>query len=317
MGFFDFLPGMGTENGDDERADTVEGGGAEPANAPEGSPPTPLAESFADDEDRFDFSVDSIRSLDQLVDGLSPQQRQELAHPISAYLGEVFVRQYDGQWESFEDIGWVVSLSGSGDDDGILLLPKIMAGRLEGDVTFSRVHDDVVAENDIDGPQLAPDARAPGAEAPDDPLPQSAVEERAERAESLAGRHEEFDLDFTPASFPRLDALIAEYYDQSPEEQDRSELLEASQPGTVPQGASLRIGAGGAAADIAAYVGEVYRRSVDAEWHLGEQFPVIVIRGDDRTVELQPKMMTSGAFAGHVSFERTHEAVAEDLGLVA
>lgn len=314
MSLFDFLPGFGAgESAAESDATNADESAGQPSAD---SPPTPLAESFAEQNGSLDVSASSLRTVDELVTGPSSPQRDEHVHAISAYVGEVFVREYDGDWEYYDQLGWVVSIPDPGaDDDMVLTLPNVMADVLEGDVSFGMVHDQFVDELGLDGPELTGPGPEDGQAQADSPLSEAEVDERAERAERIAAQGEEYDLDFTPASFARLDDLIAAVYDQSPDDVDRDELAAESPPGGVPEGASLRIGSGGATDQIAAYVGEVYRRSYGAEWHDGGAFDAIAISGANGTAELEPQMLTSAAFVGHVSFARTHEAVAADLGL--
>lgn len=305
MGLFDFLRGSG---------DGGSGGATEPDVSE--SPPTPEAEAFAENATEvFDFTPASLPRLDRYVETCSDEDREQSRRAFAAYLGETFVRTYDAEWRRFQDVGWVVSVpSPDADEEMVLPLPEILADCLGGDATFALVHDTVLADAGLDGPRVA---EAPSGGAPDSPLPDQAVAVRADRAESLAREWDDYDLDFSPASLVRLDDLVADHYDQSPPETDRETLAAESPPGGVPEGANLRIGTGAASGRIAAYAGEVYRRSHGAEWHDGDGSDVIVVEGDEGSVELEPELLASAAFAGHVSFARLHDTLAETVGLEA
>jgi len=315
MGFFDFL------REDDAGADGPGATGSDAAGAADAtadeSPPTPLAEEFAaDGPSGLDFTPGSLARLDEHVAdraGTDGEDR-DADRAMAAYLGEVFVREYDAHWRRFDDLGWIVEVPAGGDGGRTVLpLPTIVADCLGGEATFGLVHDSVVAELGLSGPEVA--GPPPGG-SPDSPLSDAAESVLAERAEALAAEHPDYDLDFTPASFARLDDLVAEAYDQSPDGVDRDVLAAESPPGGVPEGASLRIGQGGAAGRIAAYAGEVYRRTYTAEWHDGDGVDVLVVHGVEGSVELEPAMLASASFAGHVSFDRLHGALAEQVGLV-
>lgn len=310
MGLFDFLRDDDSAGGGG--TDGVEGGRVEGD-----SPPTPLAESLAEDADEhvLDFSPESLRRLDRYVDTLDPAEREQRRDAVAAYVGEVFVRNYEATWQPFDDLGWVVYVPDPDSAERMVLpLPDVVEDCLSGGATFAVAHDGVLSELGVEGPQVA---SAPSGGPPEDPLPAAAVDVRADRAEGLAEEWPGYDLDFSPASLARLDDLVADEYDQSPGDVDRDELAAESPHGGVPEGANLRIGSGGAAGRMAAYVGEVYRRTYGAEWYDGDGFDVLVLEGDQGTVELEPAMLVSASLAGHVSFERLHGALDEQVGLAA
>lgn len=303
MGFFDFLRGSGGDGSAESGTPAVDD-----------SPPTPEAEAFAEHATEvFDFTPASLRRLDRYVETCSEADREQSRRAFGAYLGETFVRAYDAEWRRFEDAGWVVSVPVlDTDEEMVLPLPEILADCVDGDATFAMVHDAVVADAGLDGPAVA---EAPARGPPERPLPDQAVEVRADRAEGLAREFEDYDLDFSPGSFARLDALVADRYDQSPPEVDREALAAESPAGGVPEGANLRIGSGAASGRIAAYAGEVYRRSYGAAWHDGDGSDVLVVDGEGGSVELEPELLASASFAGHVSFARLHDTLAERIGL--
>jgi hypothetical protein len=139
------------------------------------------------------------------------------------------------------------------------------------------------------------------------------VANQADRATSLQETFPTYDLDFTVASLAAVDDLIADKYDETPEGVDRAAQIRETGPGVVPDGATIRLGTGGVSADIAAYVGEVYRRQYDGEWREGDRPSLtIAIETDGETLEFEPQLYVSPAFAGHVSFERMHEHLFAD-----
>lgn len=308
------------EDGGDAGVDSSDDGGARddrPDSERDGSPgdgAAILVDEAADVGYDLDYSPASLVTLDELLEDLSAEGRDAFGRHVVAYLGEVFVRNYEGEWTFVEDEGWLVDLDAVSNRDGELLaLPYAVHAVMEGETTLAAVHDDTVGSLSVDGPRLADGAAGAG----DEPLPDESRSGQRDRAAELVDHWPEYDLDYSPASLAALDDLVADNYDASPNDVDRAERLSASPPGTLPEGATVRIGSGGEAARIAAYVGEVFCRTYRAVWVGDEATELLVVETASGNVELQPKMLVSGAFQGYVSFERLHDALADDHGLTA
>lgn len=307
------------ETAADEGPETADG--TTPETASEGherserEPPIDLAESFADavTDATLDFTAASLSELDELVASRPAAASKEAAPAIGAYLGAVFVRSYGATWTHEDATGWIVELSGPDvEEPTVLALPKILQQCLEGSATFAQFHDAALAEVGRSGPTLAEgDATSSG----DRSVPTLAVQKRRDRANRFAQTQQDYDLDFSPASLSELDDLIADVFDRSPDDVDREQRISQSPPGSVPQEASLHVGADDPTSDVAAYVGEVYRRTYDAKWQYGQQLDSLHLDGPGGSVTLEPQVLASAAFDGYVSFERLHDHVVTELDL--
>ncbi len=173
--------------------------------------------------------------------------------------------------------------------------------------------DDATSTRESGGPDGGPDDHPPtdGAAV----LPDESRDGQRELAAELVDRWSGYELDYSPASLAALDALVADEYDESPGGVDRDARIRESPPGELPEDASVRVAGGGDDARIAAYLGEVFCRSYRAVWRSDPALDAVAVAVDSGRAEFQPAALVGGAFQGHVSFERFHDALAEDHGL--
>lgn len=322
MDVFDRLRGVLGEDGDGD----------------DGEPPTDaadaLVEAAAEQGFDLDYTPASLRQVDALIRVLPQEERGRIARLVAAYLGAVFVRNYDCTWVDAGDAGWAVDFAAvSDDEETVFPLAHATAAALEGDTTLARAHNEVVADLYVEAPTLdetPADLGDAGGEADgenatdesgdsdaeeDRPLDAKSAEAYRERADDLADGPHDYDLDFSPASLAALDGFVAANYDTSDADVDREERAAESPPGEVPQDAELRVGGGGRTAPIVAYLGEVFRRSYGGTWWEKGAFDVVVVETDAGRLEVEPELLVAAALPGYVSFERYHDAVAEEFGL--
>lgn len=269
-----------------------------------------LVEQAADAGYDLDFSPESLVELDALVGRLSEEAKESFGLLIVAYVGEVFVRNYEGEWTYNESMGWLVDLSAAStrDEGTVFSLPEVVASVVEGEETFASIHDRTVAGLTVSGPKLSDASIEPDIEG--EPLDEEARREYVERAEELVEDWPDYDLDFSPASLATLDDLIAEHFDETPDDVDRTERLSEAPLGSLPDDVEIELDTGPETARLAAYLGEVFRRAYDAEWYGGE-FDSIVIEAGGQPFEFDPEMGVNAAYHGWTSFGRLHEALVE------
>lgn len=318
MGLFDWfgrLFGDGSSVPDVRHGET----GDVDAAAPPAEQAATLVEAVAGDGYELDYSPESLTSLDSLAEDLSEEGAAALSRPIVAYLGEVFVRNYDGEWRYTEEIGWLVDLEATTvhEEDDLFAVPHAVNAVMEGDETFASVHDQAVAGLDVDGPSLGDEPIDVPAGQAGDPVDDAIRQEYRALASELVDSWAGYDLDYTRDSLSRIDELVADHYDRTPEGVDRDARLSESPPGVVPEGATLTFGTGGATAKIAAYVGEVFSRTYGGGWREGEVFDSMVTEVAAGELEIDPEQLVNAAYDGYVSFERLHEKLAAEHELPA
>lgn len=274
------------------------------------STPRSAAESLVDRADErwgidLDFSPESLTALDAVAETLSQEERTELMGELHGYLGEVFVRNYNGEWYRHDEAGWVIDFGRVHPDEDVYLFPLTRATKdlLMREVTFGFVHDDAVGPLDVEAPTLTEVYQS---ERPGTPMGPSGRRGHKEMAQELVDEWSDYELDYTPASLAEVDRLVADHFDESEEGVDRAERVTSSPPGAVPDAAALQVDLDGPTSRIASYVGEVFCRTYDAEWRSGEMLDHVVIEGE-RWVEFQPAWHVTAAFSGYVSFERLHD----------
>lgn len=147
---------------DDGPRPTTDGGIPESSNGtgPDGdeTPPVQIAERFAEADTDLTFDPESLSRLDELAEEVHPGKREEFGPHLGAYLGETFVRSYDGEWLHYDAIGWVVSVSDpQGKHELVLKIPAVLADVLEDEDSFVAVHDNFTESLGLDAPTLAAD----------------------------------------------------------------------------------------------------------------------------------------------------------------
>lgn len=322
MGVFNWLSGLfgaGESHARTTNPDVSQNSDAlgESTGYKQGEPPTPLATSLvdlaADAGYELDYSPQSLGTVDEFLEDIDPETEAELARPMVAYLGEVFVRSYGAEWTLIEDSGWYVDLAPATDRDeeNVFAIPNATHAVMEGEETFASVHDQTAAGLDTDAPTLSDGPVGGGGGPEGDPADDATRAELRAEAESLVEDWPEYTLDFSSASLAAVDDLIAEKYDMTDEDVDREERLSQGPIGGVPEGARLTIGTGGATSQLGAYIGEVYRREYDAQWHSGTR-PTIAIQTGKGTLEFEPEYMVNAAYHGWISFANFHDMLDDE-----
>jgi hypothetical protein len=250
------------------------------------------------DSSNHDAAEDDAAVADgETVDGFDESVRR-----MGAYLGETFVRAYDGEWRFDEYAGWVVELPATHQGQPIdLTIPSVLGDVVDGESSFAIVHDVFASELDADAPTLATED-AP--EAPTDPrgepAPADVVAAFDRVAAELAADHER--LDFTPGSFDALDDVAR---------RDR----EVDTTAFDPDRDDVDISVGGHTDAVAGYFAAVIRTHHTAEYR-GELAETLVVEGPTRAAHLEPRAIAAAAAADETSFAELYANLREDLGLV-
>lgn len=288
----------------------------------EGTPPTEGAEMLVEQASEngydLDFSPQSIETLDELVADFPDENVEQAAAHLGAYLGEVFVRTYDGMWTLHDEAGWVVELP-VGDAEGggteTLAVPTVVGAVVEGEATFSAAYDAMLEKIDDYGPDLSDEPYPEDEPGPtlDLPATQAASEDVVEyykdAAAKLVAAWPEKRLNYTPESLERLDDLLEDVYDLEAGEAAESDAI-------VPEDVDLGVPDGIELQAFAGYVGEVFVRNYDAEWRQqDDQRPVIVVEGSQATAEINPVRLVAAIFGGDLSFGEVHEHVVTEAGI--
>lgn len=227
--------------------------------------------------------------------------RDETIRQFGAYLGETFVRTYDGEWTFDERAGWVVELPVSHDGTPLVLtIPSVLGDVVDGASSFARVHDEYVRELDVDAPQLAEDPSPSEPDDPrDEPSPPDVVAAFDRAAAELAADHDA--LDFTPGSLDALDAIAAA---------DRNRDTTPFDPDTH----DLAFDVGGHTDAVAGYFAAVVRQHHDAAYR-GELAETLVVDGTTKRATLEPRAIAAAVAADETSFARLYDDLSDDLGL--
>ncbi|MFB6083395.1 MAG: hypothetical protein ABEJ94_04035 [Halorientalis sp.] len=266
MGLFDSVRGL--VSGDDESGDDDAD-----AAAPERPDPTPTtfrnkaADAVADwDAHDLDYSLSSLSGLDEFaerqgakLDALHDEGDDSVAdlhtrYTIQAgsYLGEVLVRQRDGEWVKDGD-RWAVSLTYEGERATVDVF-ELAGHSFAEEPVFGEVADRFT-DDDAD---------------PDDPEPDSLdTDDMAAHAEELAGFWDGYDLDFSPRSLTRLDELADTEWDD-----DRFRDAELGGE-DMDSGMYTEL-----VKQLGSYYGEVLVRSLDAEWTRRDDDIVVAVEGN-------------------------------------
>ncbi|AQL42939.1 hypothetical protein BV210_09515 [Halorientalis sp. IM1011] len=266
MGLFDSVRGL--VSGDDEPGDDDADAGA-----PERPDPTPTtfrnkaADAVADwDAHELDYSLDSLSRLDDFaakqgakLDVLHDEGDDSVAdlhtrYTIQAgsYLGEVLVRQRDGEWVE-DGERWAVSLIYEGEPATVDVF-ELAGHSFAEEPVFGEVADRFTADE----------------EEPDDPEPTPLdTSDMAAHAEELAEFWDGYDLNFAPRSLARLDELADSEWDT-----DRFEDTELGGE-DMDSGMYTEL-----VKQLGSYYGEVLVRSLDAEWTRRDDDIVVAVEGN-------------------------------------
>lgn len=248
---FDFLAGLfGGEGGADERSTdtpasadrsrdsaTTEASGRGDGESSGDLEPAAFrehAEEFAEREDEadLDFTLDSLRALDEDAEGQSEilgilgeeiEEGDELLSKMhggytlewGSYFGEVLVREFDGEW--VEDDGWAVAVPVA---DGAVEVTvfDVAAAAAGGEPQFHDVGTDLASELAAAEDRAASGGGPPSAAADGEVTPADAADDEmgpayfADQTEELIEFWGEYDLDFSPDSLVRVEALIETHY---------------------------------------------------------------------------------------------------------
>jgi len=266
MGLFDSVRGLVA--GDDEPGDDDADAGA-----PERPDPTPTtfrnkaADAVADwDAHELDYSLASLSRLDDFaakqgakLDVLHDEGDDSVAdlhtrYTIQAgsYLGEVLVRQRDGEWVEDGD-RWAVSLTYEGEPATVDVF-ELAGHSFAEEPVFGEVADRFTEDDDE----------------PDDPEPTPLdTSDMAAHAEELAEFWDDYDLNFSPRSLARLDELADSEWDT-----DRFEDTELGGE-DMDSGMYTEL-----VKQLGSYYGEVLVRSLDAEWTRRDDDIVVAVEGN-------------------------------------
>ncbi len=290
----------------------------------------------------LDFSPASLAHLDELLADQADdagRMRIELDDgraatvvPIAAstacYFASVLVRSYDAAWVEDEDYRWAVAV-GTPDGGEVRLNPFGIAHDSLADAPrFAVTHDALVVEVGLDGDPVAdPQAEAAAGDdgvadaealervADDDPEVAMAaaaagidagevVDGFREDADDLVDAWPTYDLDYTPDSLERLDALV------------RMELAEDdfgdADFGSADDETSLLFTV--RTMQCAGYLAEVFRRHADADWNT-ENGVALSVTGPDGTATVEPLSVASDAIREDTSLAATYADVVGRLGI--
>jgi hypothetical protein len=296
---------LGVDAGDVDAADDADTDGVRPqALAGE------LVDAYPDHD--LDYTPTALHELDDVAvavtadleaaaDDEAVETANENVRRLGAYLGETFVRAYDGEWTFDDSAGWVVELPATHDGQALVLtIPSVLGDVVDGDSSFALVHDVFASELDADTPELAPeDDDEPGSDPRNERSPKAVVDAFDAAASELAAEHER--LDFTPASLGALDEVARA---------DREHDTEAYDPETN----DLAFEVGGHTDAVAGYFAAVIRTHHTAEYR-GELAETLVVDGATRSARLEPRTLAAAAAADETSFEALYDGLREDLGL--
>jgi hypothetical protein len=264
MGLFDSVRGL--VSGDDEPGD-------DDAAAPERRDPTPTtfrnkaADAVADwDAQELDYSLDSLSRLDDFADkqgakldvmhdeGDDTVADLHTRYTIQAgsYLGEVLVRQRDGEWVE-DGERWAVSLEYEGDRATVDVF-ELAGHSFAEEPVFGEVADRFTEDDD----QAEDSGPAP--------VDTSDIESHAEE---LAAYWDGYDLNFAPRSLARLDELADSEWDD-----DRFRDAELGGE-DMDSGMYTEL-----VKQLGSYYGETLIRSLDAEWTRRDDDIVVAVEGN-------------------------------------
>ncbi|NHN41388.1 hypothetical protein G9C85_07020 [Halorubellus sp. JP-L1] len=278
----------------------------------------------------LDYTPRSLVVLDDLAadvaDALDADPEDEATNEtvrrMGAYLGETFVRAYDGEWTFDDAAGWVVELSATHQGQPVVLtVPSVLGDVFEGESSFALVHDVFASELDADAPELADaDPTEPADDPREEPAPADVVAAFDRLAAELAADHDA--LDFSPASLSALDDVARrnrEDHDGRDSRDGRDGRDGRDTTAFDPDRDEIDLGAhadtvGGHTDAVAGYFASVLRTHHTAEYR-GELAETLVVEGATRQATLEPRAIAAAAAADETSFETLYANLREDLGL--
>jgi hypothetical protein len=307
-------------------ADATGAGGSSGAGE-DASRPRELAAAFVDahpDAD-LDYTPASLHALDDVADdvaanladatdpgtdgadaaGNDVEALNETVRRMGAYLGETFVRAYDGEWTFDDSAGWVVELPATHRGQPLVLtVPSVLGDVVKGESSFAVVHDVFASELDVDAPELADeDPFEDEVDPREEPAPADVVAAFDRLAAEFAADHDA--LDFTPGSLGALDDVARS--DRDPDADDAP---------FDPEVDDVDLSVRGRTDAIAGYFAAVLRTHHTAEYR-GELAETLVVEGATRQATLEPRAIAAAAAADETSFEDLYANLSEDLGLGA
>ncbi|MFC6955286.1 hypothetical protein [Halorubellus litoreus] len=299
------------------------------ANADAGedaSRPRDLAAAFVDahPDATLDYTPESLHALDDIADEVAAdlaaatdqdagsgdatetddvEALNETVRRMGAYLGETFVRAYDGEWTFDDSAGWVVELPATHRGQPLVLtVPSVLGDVVEGESSFAVVHDVFASELDAETPELAAeDAFEDEADPREEPAPADVVAAFDRLAAEFAAEHDA--LDFTPGSLGALDDIAR-----------RDRESDADAVAFDPDVDDVDLSVRGRTDAIAGYFAGVVRTHHTAEYR-GELAETLVVEGATRQATLEPRAIAAAAAADETSFETLYANLSEDLGL--
>lgn len=224
----------------------------------------------------LDFSTESLAAVDDLVtteifdgetlnDEFGEAELSKLVEKLGAYLGEVLVRTHDAEWE-YADGSWAVAVELDGTTYSVGVFMAALE-TLHENVSFTDIYDGLVRNDEEDVSEIA-----------------------NEEAETLVATWPDYDLDFTPASIERLDALVvAELADTFADvgEDEIGDVLSH-------------------ALSLGSYFGEVIRRNHDASWLDEDEFMIALVGGEEG-VAVSAVEVAAACLGDERTFTETYE----------
>ncbi len=253
-----------------------------------------------------------------------------IAASTACYFAETMRRAYDADWVADEDYRWALAVPTPGGGEVRLNAFGIASDGLTDAPRFAVVHDALVAEVGLDGDTVAdPQAEAAAARtgsavtdaedlaavAADDPeVAMAAAAAGIDADELVAGFEEDaetlvadwpaYDLDYTPESLERVDALVRTEF-------ETEGFADATFGGTEDRTSLLFTVR---AMQTAGYLASVFRRHADAEWDTGDGL-TLAVEGPDGDAEVDPLRTAVAALRESESLAATYDGVVSRLGL--
>lgn len=284
-----------------------------------------VANEFTDawaDRD-FDYSAASLARLDRFLDDQwddrfppgslddSPTDPAEGDGPlvqVGAYVGEVLVRHYDGEWVPGEDGEPAVAVAGRHGREEIfdvfdatrrsLIHPARIA--YEVDALAHRLDVERSASGAVESGFAVGDG-GPGTAASSADV----ITTILDRAERFVDAWPAYDLDYRPASLARLDNLVDRELD--------TDAYPAATLGDWTDPDTLRLA--DTAAGIGAYYAAVLVRHLGAQWEIGEEV-ALAVEGPGGQTRVRPFPVAVDRLRGRgklmLRYDRVYDAVKID-----
>ncbi len=258
-----------------------------PSDAADGDDAEPLIEEAEPGDTAADEATDTAAANGETATGDGPSTADGSPFGDDANSGDGTDR--DTSPSLFDD-----AAAGAGptvDDapsaeDGPSLSEVDDADRDDG-ATADADSDEATADSADTGPAAGDDLREPYAEA----------------AEELASFWTEYDLDYTPESLERLDALVSAEWDD-----DRFDDAEFGSDDSFDDRVFTSV-----STELGGYFGEVLVRELDAEWSDGTATDAVVVEGADGPLAIPVFKVAGTSITQQPVFARSYASLLSDL----